>query len=136
MEEAQTSKLKTQNDNGKVKSEDIKVRAYRFSLSIIEYINTFPNQIGYRTIADQLIRSATSIGANIVEAKSSSSRREFVKYYEIALKSANETKYWLCLCRDSFNEKREEINRLLQESIEISNIIAVSVLTLKGKRKF
>ena len=136
MKETQNAKLKTQNDNSKVKSEDIKLRAYRFSLSVIQFVNSFPNQISYRIIADQLIRSATSIGANIVEAKSSSSRREFIKYYEIALKSANETKYWLCLCRDSFSEKRDKSNQLLQESIEISNIIAVSILTLKGKRKF
>ena len=44
-------------------------------------------------MTDQLLRSATSIGANVVEAKSASSKRDFIKFYEIALKSANETKY-------------------------------------------
>jgi len=44
-------------------------------------------------MTDQLLRSATSIGANVMEAKSASSKRDFIKFYEIALKSANEIKY-------------------------------------------
>ena len=44
-------------------------------------------------MTDQLLRSATSIRANVMEAKSASSKRDFIKFYEIALKSANEIKY-------------------------------------------
>jgi len=57
----------------------------------------------YWTVTDQLIRSATSIGANIIEGKSASSKKDFIRYYEIAFKSANETKYWLGLLRDALD---------------------------------
>ncbi len=80
-----------------VKSKDVKVRAHGFSLNIIRLVNAFPRQVGYKTIGDQLIRAATSIGANLIEAQAASSRRDFTNCYSIALKSANETKYWLSL---------------------------------------
>lgn len=88
-------------------------------------------------IGDQLLRAATSIGANIVEAQAASSRRDFARFYEIALKSANETKYWLCLLRDSaILGDTSEVEELLEEAIEISRILGSSLLTLKGKKKF
>lgn len=126
--------LKSQNDNLNFKS-NIKYRSYKFSLLIIRFISGLPEKRVYWVIGDQLLRCATSIGANIVEAQSSSSRREFIKFYEIALKSANETKYWLCLLRDSDLIKKEEIGDLLNEAIELSKMIGSSLLTLKGKKK-
>ena len=72
----------------------------------------------------------------MVEAKASSSRREFIKFYEISLKSANETVYWICLLRDSSTECKDECIQLLQEAKEISKMIGASILTLKGKNKF
>jgi four helix bundle protein len=76
----------------------------------------------------------TSIGANLVEAKSASSKKDFIKYYEIALKSANESKYWLCLTRDAKMTNREKVEVMLAEAGEISSIIAASLLKLKGKK--
>jgi len=95
-----------------------------------------PEKRVYWVVSDQLIRSATSIGANIVESKSASSKRDFIKYYEIALKSANETKYWLGLLRDALDGDRNEINKLLKETSELANILAASLLTMKEKRQF
>jgi four helix bundle protein len=128
------SKLKTQNHNLNVKT-NIKYRAYQFSLKIIEFASKFPNKRVYWIISDQVIRSATSIGANIVEAKSSSSKREFIKFYEIALKSANETKYWLCLLRDSELIEKEKVEKVLNEAIQLANMLGSSLLTMKGKKK-
>lgn len=122
-----------QNQNLNLKS-DVKYRSFTFSLLIIRFVSTFPEKRIYWIIADQLLRAATSIGANIVEAKSSSSKREFIKYFEIALKSANETKYWLCLLRDSELVEKEKINKILSEAIELSNMIGSSLLTMKGKK--
>jgi four helix bundle protein len=82
-------------------------------------------------IADQLLRAGTSIGANLVEATASSSKREFKKFHEIALKSANETKYWLGLLRDSKKANQEKTNELLTEVNEISNMIAAGILKMK-----
>ena len=133
---SQNSNRKTQNHNSNIKSNDVKIRAYRFSLEIIAFINALPNKRGFWAIGDQLIRSATSVGANLIEAKSSSSKRDFIKFYEIALKSANETKYWLDLLRDSYGELQPQCEEIIKEITEISNMLGASVLTLKGKNKF
>ena len=131
--ETQNSKFKVQNNNSKLKTE-LKYRSYYFSIEIIRFLETLPEKKVYWTISDQLLRSATSVGANIVEAKSSSSRKDFIKFYEIALKSANETKYWLGLLRDATNANKEKINQFLNESEEISRMLGSSLLTLKNKK--
>ena len=68
-----------------------------------------------------------------MEAVNSSSRLEFKRYYEIALKSGNETKYWFCILRDGFEIKDDEIKGLLKECDELCKILASSVLSLKKK---
>ena len=89
------------------------------------------NRIQY-SLPDQLLRSATLIGANIIEAKSGSSKKDFIRFYTIVLKSANETKYWLCLIRDTMSTiNKETVMELLKEANEISRIIARSIISLK-----
>ena len=88
----------------------------------------------YNSILNQLLRSATSIGANMVEAQSASSKIDFIKYLDISLKSANETKYWLCLIRDGMNTEHGIVEPVLAEASEISKIIASSLLKLKNKK--
>lgn len=120
------------NGNLKFKS-DLRERCYRFSLAIIELTNHLPNKRSAWVIADQLIRSATSIGANIVEAKAASSRLEFKKFYEISLKSANETEYWLNLLKDAKLADAVDIDELLDEVIQLSKMLGSSVIKLKQK---
>jgi four helix bundle protein len=111
---------------------DIKHRCYQFSKEIVLFISEVKYERIYFSIFDQLLRSATSIGANIVEAKSGSSAKDFRNFYTIALKSANETKYWLCLIRDTvvINEK-DKINNLITEADELSKIIASIIINLQ-----
>jgi len=130
------SNLKSQNYISNSKSTDVKVRAYKFSLTIISFVNELPNKRAFWSIGDQLLHSTTSIGANMIQAKASSSKREFIKFYEIALKSANETKYWLYLLRDSYPDLKTKCKELSQEAEEISNMLGASILTLKGKKRF
>jgi four helix bundle protein len=130
---AQNSKGKSQNSSSKLKT-DLRQRCYNFSISVVKFIEKLPQKRTFCIISDQFLRSATSIGANVVEAKSSSSRREFIKFYEIALRSANETKYWLELLRDTTEISKKEIEILLKECEEISKMLAKSLLTLKDKR--
>jgi len=108
-----SSKCKNQisKTSSKIKNNmEVKYRAFYLSIKVINFIDFLPNKQSIRIICDQLIRSITSIGANIVEAKSSSSKREFLNYFQIALKSANETKYWLALLDKLLPEKSREIN--------------------------
>ena len=110
---------------------DIKHRCYSFSKNIILFINKNEfKRINY-SIVDQLLRSSTSIGANVIEGKSGSSKKNLLYFFSIALRSANETKYWLCLIRDTFQIQKEEVNILIKEANEISKIIAKSIITLK-----
>ncbi|HDI52338.1 MAG TPA: four helix bundle protein [Bacteroidetes bacterium] len=116
------------------REKEFKIRCYKFTLGVMQLIETLPNKKSYWSLADQLFRAASSIGANVIEAKSSSSRREFINFYQIALKSANETKYWLGLIRDSKTGDSTLAGKLLEEAGELSKILASSIITLKGKK--
>ncbi|MBI5683192.1 MAG: four helix bundle protein [Deltaproteobacteria bacterium] len=105
-----------------------------FALEIIKLIDELPKEKTCEIISNQLLRSATSIGANVVESNSASSRKDYTNFFSYALKSANETKFWLELLRDSGKADMKQSDRLLNETIEIANILASSILTLKGKR--
>ncbi|OGD25760.1 hypothetical protein A2819_02305 [Candidatus Azambacteria bacterium RIFCSPHIGHO2_01_FULL_40_24] len=82
----------------------------------------------------QLLRSGTSVLANYIEANSASSKKDFINFFTHALKSANESKVWLTLLRDTDKGDRTELEWLLKELIEIANVLASSILILKGKR--
>ena len=124
-----------QNDKEKFKIEFNK-RLINFSIETIRFCQEIRKEYQCIVIADQLIRSGTSIGANVTEAKSSSSKREYVRYFEIALKSANETKYWLILARECTQKNKEKAQKLLGEATEIAKILSAGILTMKGKREF
>jgi four helix bundle protein len=122
-----------QNDKEKFK-ESFKRRLYTFVLKMIDFIDQLPKGNVSRRLGDQLLRSGTSVLANYVEGQSASSKKEFTNYFNISLKSANESKVWFALLRDSNRAKPEEVEWFLSELSEISNILASSILTLKGKR--
>jgi four helix bundle protein len=129
---SQSSKLRGQSQSSKVKT-GLRERSYTFSIMVVKFIGALPERSAYRILSDQLLRSATSIGANVIEAKAASSKRDFIRYYEIALKSANETAYWLGLLKDALNINTFEINDLLRENEELSKMLAASLLTLKER---
>lgn len=128
-----------ENNSAKFKT-DFKKRAYVYALDMIKLVDSLDKKdFACQIIAKQLLRSATSIGANIIEAQAGSTRstkRDFTNFFAYALKSANETKFWLGLLRDSAKAEGKEINELLQETIELANILGASILTFKGKKKF
>ncbi len=117
------------------KTYDIKIRCYEFSKTIILFINKIEYKRIHYSIIDQLLRSATSIGANVIEGKSGNSRKNLIAFFSISLRSANETKYWLCLIRDTMEVDKFEINEIIKEANEISKIIAKSILTLKKNQE-
>src|SRR4030042_6054435 len=115
-----------QNDKAKFK-EEFKDRVYRFALDIIGFADRLPVEQTSRVISDQLLRSTTSIGANVIEAQAASSRKDYTNFFTHALKSANECKFWLGLLRDSGKGNKEIVNKLLSEATEIANILATSI---------
>jgi len=123
--------LKSQNDKEKFKK-DFYHRLIKFSVNCIKFCNVLRKNKNYYFLADQLARSSTSIGANVIEAKSSSSKKDYINYFQIALKSANETKYWFLLCKEL--DEIEYKVELYDECVEILKIIASGILTMKGKK--
>ena len=116
---------------------DLKKRAYIYALEIIKFIDSLDKKdFSINIIAKQLLRSATSIGANIIEAQAWSTKKDFTNFFAHALKSANESKFWIGLLRDSKKADYEQVGKLLQETFELANILGSSILTLKGKKKF
>jgi four helix bundle protein len=106
-----------------------------YALDIIKFLDSLPKDYISQTIGRQLLRSATSIGANIIEAQASSSKRDFANFYNYSLKSANESKFWLNLLKDSGKSAVNKIKPILEETNELSNILASSILTIKGKKR-
>ncbi len=125
-----------QNNSEKPKIE-LKRRAYIFALEIIKFMDKLDKRdFAAQVIAKQLLRSSTSIGANIVEAQAGSTKRDFTNFFAHALKSANETKFWLELLRDSGKAEKAATDRLLNEAGQLANILGSSILTLKGRKQF
>ncbi len=122
-------------DNKEFKQE-FKKRLYKFALKLIEFLDKLPKDNVSRRIGDQLLRSGTSILGNYIEGSSASSKKDYINFFNHSLKSANESKLWLAILRDSKRANSEETGWFLKELEEIANIFASSILTLKGKRKF
>lgn len=108
-------------------------RAFQLGLNIIRLMDDLPKKRSAWVIEGQIVRSATSIGANLIEGRSSTSRTEFRRFQEIALRSAHETHYWLSLLRDSHLISPEHLVDLLMEIIELRNMIGASVKKLKSE---
>ncbi|MBI4096291.1 MAG: four helix bundle protein [Candidatus Levybacteria bacterium] len=110
-------------------------RSFNLARNIIILVDKFPNKRSAWVISDQLIRAATSIGANIIEAQAASSKKDFINFLNHALKSGNETKFWLALSKDVTIIDKLEIESLLKEVDELTRILGSSISTLKGKNK-
>ena len=122
-----------QNDKEKFKK-DFKRRLYNFALKLIEFLDKLPNDNVSKRLDDQLLRSGTSIIGNYIEGQAASSKKDFINYFNTSLKSANESKLWLALLRDSKRAKANDAKWFLDELDEIAKIFASSILTLKGKK--
>lgn len=113
------------------KKSDLRKRSFSFSIEIISLVGAQQTDRVTDILFKQLVRSATSIGANIHEAKGASSRKDFKKFYEIALKSANETVYWLHILKESNRCSEDAIGPLLDECEQLARMLASSVIKIK-----
>ena len=104
-----------------------------FSLMIIEYCEQLNTEKKF-IISKQLIRSATSIGANAMEAQNAESKADFIHKIKIAAKEADETQYWLILCE--FAKGYSPCNHLTLKLQEIQKILNSILGTAKRKTPF
>jgi four helix bundle protein len=101
----------------------IKERSFEFAIKIIQLVKHIPKDTTGFVIGKQLIKSGTSIGANVEEATGAYSKDDFTYKMSIALKEARETNYWLRLLRDS----GIIINSKVEDYIEFVYKLSVSV---------
>ncbi|MDD3102475.1 MAG: four helix bundle protein, partial [Patescibacteria group bacterium] len=108
-----------ENDNVNFKNE-FKKRLYNWVLRLIKFIDKLPKDSVCNVLGKQLLRSGTSILANYIEANSASSKKDFINFFTHSLKSANESKVWLTLLRDTDKGDKNELQWSLKELIEIA----------------
>lgn len=107
---------------------------YKLVLEVIKLINRLNKIPSNDVIGKQLLRSITSILANYIEAVAASSKKDFINFFHHSLKSANESKVWVALLKETNTDLKEELSSFLNELTEISNIIAKSLITLKEQK--
>ena len=108
---------------------DLRDRTLIFSRDVIRFSKSIErSQLNFELLR-QLVRSATSVGANFIEAKDSASKKDFRNKVLISKKEASETLYWLRLCEES--SLNPELARLEQECKEIILILQKIIDTLK-----
>jgi four helix bundle protein len=110
-------------------------RALQFLCDVIRFVRTVKPEQGVRRLVDQLVASAGSIAANRQEANSGSSRREFIRFNEIALRSANEAALWLTAFATTGIGDRETASRLLSEARQLARILGSIVVKAKANAR-
>lgn len=113
----------------------LRTKSKQFAVDIIHACREMrKNKVEYALI-DQLLRSGTSVGANVHEAQFAQGTRDFISKLEIALKECNECDYWLDILQSTQSIDTIKSNMLSAECDEIRKILISSVNTLKSKRK-
>jgi four helix bundle protein len=112
----------------------VKHKSYNFALQIIKLCSRLRNAKHFE-ISSQLLRSGTSIGANVEEALAGQSKKDFFAKMSIASKEARETNYWLRLIKDSKIFDRQESKKLIEASEELIKILTSIVKTGNDRRQ-
>ncbi len=108
-------------------------RTFEFGVKVIRLSSKLPkNSLGF-AISNQIIRSGTSVGANVEEAQNSSTKKEFTRTITIALKEARETYYWIRLIKESKIIISDDLETVANENLEIIKILTTSVKKAKNK---
>lgn len=119
--------------SSKTNTYDLESRTIRFGESIIDACRTVKHDVITRPIVDQLVRSATSIGANYMEANGASSRKDFRNKIFICKKEAHETKYWLHMLAKAVPDRAAPLRKLWKEVQELTMIFQKITSTLDKK---
>ena len=109
-----------------VRTADLKARTKRFALRVMKLVDAMPRTIQGRAIANQIIRSATSVAANYRAACRARSRAEFIAKIGVVEEEADESAFWLELIIEGGLLKQQVVQPLLTEAGELTRIMAKS----------
>lgn len=113
---------------------ELRSRTKRFSVAIFRFCEKLPDEPSCKVIRQQLMRSASSIGANYRAACHAQSRAEFLAKMSLAEEEADETEYWLELLADLQHAPKAPLRKLRNEAHEITSMIVASVKTAREKQ--
>lgn len=117
-----------------MKENILKLKSYDFALQTIKICRKLQENKEF-ILSKQLMRSATSVGANVREANNAQSKADFIYKLSISIKECDESQYWLELLKDSFYISEEEFIKLHYDAIEIHRILTRVILTTKQNLK-
>jgi four helix bundle protein len=113
---------------------DIHERIYNFIVRIIKLVNSLPKTDSNSVIIQQLLRCATSIGANDQEADGALTKKDFVHCYTIVRKETKETNFWLKLIADTNPFLKPKMGSIIQEGQEIVSIVSSIINNARAKK--
>ena len=114
---------------------EVSDRLLEYGVRVIKVVESLPPTLVGRRIADQLLRSSMSIGANYEEAQGAESREDFVHKLQVALKEIRESNYWLRLLSKAGIVPSNRLSAILDESNQLRAMLSQAVATTKGKAK-
>jgi len=107
-------------------------KSKKFAIRIINLYKHLCSEKSEYVLSKQLLRSGTSIGANVCEAKNGQSRPDFIAKMHISLKEASETKYWLELLYETNYITKTEYDSIVSDCIEINKLLTATIKTTKS----
>jgi len=117
------------------KSKSISVRAFQYAVRIVKLCQHLDATPGVsRVLASQLLRSGTSIGANIEEGQGAQSKADFICKYTIALKEARESAYWIRLLIAVELIQPKRLKELEIETLELASMIGKAIVTARNRK--
>ena len=118
-----------------MESKDLRNRTKLFSISVLELVDQLPNSIAARVIANQIAKSATSVGANYRAVCRARSDREFIAKMSIVAEESDETLYWLELIEFKQWIAAYKVRSVICEANELTSIFVTSLKTIKRRIK-
>ena len=113
---------------------DIEKRTFEFSLRIVRLCKALEKERVGRILMNQILRSGTSIGANVEEAQGAQSKADFIAKMFIARKEARETRYWLRIIAEADLMPKEKMSPIIQEAEEIMKIVSAIIVSARHNR--
>ena len=109
--------------------------AYEVTIAIVKLTRQLPKDQATTVITYQIIRSSASVGANIAEGFGRYKGKEYGRFLQISLGSANETEHWLLILKDIHPKFAGEIQKIMDRNKETVKMIASSLKTLRRRKK-
>jgi len=124
-------KGKMGDEMGEQKPYDIGERTFLFGVLVVRLVGQLPRTVAGYAIGRQVVRSGTSVGANVEEADAAESKRDFIHKMAIARKEAKETRFWLRIILETPLLDTSEVHALLQKSEELIRILSTIIINAK-----